>query len=236
MPAIRSALLLLLLSPAIAHAQTRLRGDSGAVAAVERMLAAVGGRELWAGARTLFLEYRGHVLTPRALVDTELAWRDLREPNERIDHQGDGITRARAFTTSSGWRSQGGATRTLTPLEHERMLAFWPRDFYTLFRRFALADPDLHVFWVTPGRVIVHSARQGEIGWFEIDSNGAPIRWGTLDDGIALEYVYGPLRSFGRVRFPAWGARLDGGWRWEYARVELSPSAIPDSLLARPAR
>jgi hypothetical protein len=217
-----------------AAAQRGLRGDSAAVAMVERMLAATGGREVWAGARTLRMEYRGRVVTPRALEDREVAWRDLREPNERLEHHGRGVARASAFTPTGGWRTRSGVTRAMTALEHERMLGFWPRDFYTLFHRFAVADPDLHVIALGPGKVVVHSARQGEVGWFEIDSEGAPVRWGTLDDGAPLEYVYGPLRSFGRVRFPAWGARLDGGWRWEYSVVELDAAPIPDSLLRMP--
>lgn len=229
-----SCLGILVLTVRPAAAQTVLRGDSSAVAAIERMLAATGGRELWAASRTLHLEYRARIVRPRAADDVEVAWRDLREPNERIEHRGEVAPRAGGFTLAGGWRTRDGVTRPMTELEHQRAVTFWPRDFYTLFRRFAVADPDLHVIELTPGRIIVQSARQGEIGWFEVASDGAPIRWGTLDDGVMLVYVYGPMRSFGRVRYPTWGARLDGLWRWEYTRVELDSAAIPASLLAPP--
>lgn len=217
-------------------AQASLRGDSGAVAAIERMLAATGGRDLWVQAHSMHLTYVGQVVTPRAVTDTEVAWRDLRQPNERIEHRGDGIDRVGVFTPSFGWRVRQGSYRPMTELEHDFALTFWARDFYTLLRRFAIRDPDLYVRSVPgqPLRVVVHSRSQGEVGWWEIATDGAIIRWGTVYAGAPLEYVYGPMRSFGRVSFPAWGARLDGGWRFEYTQVELHPTPIPESLLRPP--
>jgi hypothetical protein len=227
----------MLFLPAVSRsAAAQVRGDSAASAAVERMLAALGGREVWALSRTLVLEYHGWVVTPRAAADTEVAWRDLREPNQRIEHRAGGAWRASAFTPRGGWRHRGGVVQPMSELAHRTALSFWPRDFYTLLRRFAVNDPDLFVTMLPPIRVVVSSVAQGELGWFEIASDGAIVRWGTLDEGEALEYVYGPMQSFGRVRFPAWGASLDGRWRFAYGRVELSADPVPDSLLVQPAR
>lgn len=211
----------------------QLRGDSTAVAAVDRMLEAVGGRRPWAEGRTLHLVYRAWLTQPRAQMITERAWRDLWEPNQRIELHGDSVSVTSVMTAEGGWRTRNGRrAENAELLVRDRV--YWWRDYYTLFHRFAVRDPDLSITTAGENRVVVHSDRQGEIGWFEIASDGAPVRWGTLDGGEPLVYVYGPLRDFGRIRFPAWGANLDGTWRFEYAAVSLTPDPIASALLAPP--
>lgn len=60
------------------------------------------------------------------------------------------------------------------------------------------------------------------------------MKWGAISEGEPLEYVYGPLQDFGPIRFPAWGAAVDGTWRFEYAAVALDAQAIPAAKLQRP--
>jgi hypothetical protein len=223
-------LLVLLLAPFV---KAQLRGEAEAVAAVERMLAATGGKKAWAAARSIQIEYHGWRVSPQALQVTERAWQDLRQPNQRFEWKGAGLDVVAVLTPARGGRVRAGVFQALSEQEHRNELNFWPRDFYTLFYRFAVGDPDLYVQMRAP-KVVVRSNTQGELGWFEIDSAGAPVRWGTLNGGAPLEYVYGPLKSFGTVRFPAWGADLTGRWRFDYAKVELSAEALPDTLLALP--
>ena len=215
-------------------AQTRLTGDSSAVAAIARMIEATGGRELWVNAHSMYLEYRGITRASRTLPDVERAWRDLRAPRLRIEHDAGELSRTTVFDGSDGWRRSSAGLSDLTPLQRLGLVAFWPRDFYNLFRRLALPDSDLFVRSFPP-KVAVLSRTQGEIGWFEIGTDGSIIRWGTLDDADHLEYVYGPMRAFGPLRFPAWGAQVNAAWRWEYDQVELSDRPLADSLFARPS-
>ena len=214
-----------------APARGQLRGDAEATASVERMLEAIGGREAWSSGRTLELTYRGW-WPDRPGEVLERAWRDLADANQRIEIEADTVDVVYVLTADQGWTSRNDSTRILgedTLREHR---AFWPRDFYTLLRRLARSDPDLWVSSAGEQRIAVYSERQGEIGWFEIASGGGIVRWGTVDRGEPLEYVYGPMRDFGPLRFPAWGASLDGSWRFEYERVALSGGPIPSELLA----
>lgn len=229
------ALLIGLTVAAAGGAEAQLRGDAEAVAAVERMIEAVGGRELWTESRTLELDYRARAKGVDGVV-VERAWRDLTRAEQRIEIERAGNDLVVVLTETAGWRARGDS---VTAMPHDAVAQhrlFWPKDYYTLIRRFAVEDPDLWVEYVEDrARVVVFSETHGELGWWEVASDGAIERWGTVNMGEPLEYVYGPMRDFGGgLRFPAWGASLDGGWRFEYTRAVLSPEAMDRSLLARP--
>ena len=197
------------------------------------MLEAIGGAEAWASGRTLELTYRGW-WTDRPGDVIERAWRDLAHPNQRIEIEAASVDVAVVLTADQGWRTRNDSTTTLGDDVLREHRGFWPKGLLHPSAPLARSDPDL---WVSSGgeqRVVVHSERQGEIGWFEIASDGGIVRWGTVDRGEPLEYVYGPMRDFGPLRFPAWGASLDGSWRFEYERVVLSDAPIPGALLAVP--
>jgi hypothetical protein len=198
------------------------------------MIQAIGGRDLWTTHPTLELEYRVWLVNPHAQRATEIAWRDLTTPTQHILVRGDSVTRVTALTSSGAWRSRNGVVQRVSEPQVRQMHMFWYRDFYTLLRRFAESDRDLYISSAEDRRFIVHSDKHGELGWFEIASDGAPVRWGTLDEGQPLVYVYGPMRQFGAIRFPAWGANLDGTWRFEYARISLHREPIAPALLAPP--
>jgi len=216
-------------APAAAQSQ-RLRGDEAAVVAVERMLEAFGGAEAWAEARTLYLEYRVQRTEPDEDL-TERAWRDLQRPNQRIEMQSPSAPFVWVFSEGGGWVERDGATRELSDAGRLSALGFWPYDFYTMLHRFAAADPHLVLSLETPRRVRVRSGIGEDLGWWEIDSRGALLRWGAMSDGEPLEYVYGPIRSFGAINFPAWGAATDGSWRFDYTTVTVSPAPIDPALL-----
>lgn len=187
-----------------------------------------------ADARTLYLEYRGW----RTDLDgplMERAWRDLREPNQRIELTGPSLEVKWAFTRQSGWAKRKAGVTPISAELHAGALADWPFDFYTIIRRFAVADQRFALEFIAPLRVLVKSAAGADWGWWEIDADGALLRWGaTFADGETVEYVYGPIRDYGGVRFPAWGAATDGAWRFEYAEVRLSPEPIAAELLTAP--
>lgn len=211
----------------------RLEGDPQAVALIERMLERLGGAQTWVNGRTLYLDYRVWRTDPDEHL-TERAWRDLREPNQRIELASPSAPLTWVFTPQAGWVSRATGTATLSQVRHASAVKDWPFDFYTIIRSFAVADDRLTLQFVAPRRVRVKSAAGADWGWWEIDASGAPIKWGVAFDDGPVEYVYGPIREFGDLRFPAWGAAVDGSWRFEYAEVRLSPEPIPAALLAKP--
>lgn len=212
--------------------------DPEAQGRVDRMILALGGHEIWGRARSMQLRYQG-VMQFAAPVgskdDVETAWRDLQEPNERIEHKAEGIARLRIMTTKGTWRVRDGTLSTLPPQQHAAAQLFWRRDFYTMLRRLAAHDAGLVLRLEKPNRVAVASPAGESLGWFEIDERGLLMKWGTSDDdGSALEYVYGPLGQYGPIRFPRWVASVDGRWRADYAHVSLSEQPLDPPLLTPP--
>ncbi len=213
--------------------ERRLQGDPQAVTLIERMLEQFGGIDTWAAARTLHLEYRVWRTEPDEQL-SERAWRDLQEPNQRIDLVSPSAPLTWVFGPASGWVARQTGVAVLSEKRRAEAVADWPFDFYTLIRAFAVADQRLRLRFVAPRRVLVSTATGDDWGWWEIDSSGALIKWGvTFGDG-PVEYVYGPIRKFDNIAFPAWGANVDGSWRFEYTKVELSTQPIPAALLAQP--
>ncbi|MGE0046437.1 MAG: hypothetical protein AB7J28_06555 [Hyphomonadaceae bacterium] len=225
-------LLVAAFAPAGAAAQD-LRGDPRAVAAVERMFERFGGRDVWASARTIHVEYNVWRTEPDEHL-IERAWRDMRTPNQRIEMQSPSAPFVWAFTPESAWVERGGVARAISAENHANALGFWPYDFYTMLHRLAAGDEEIELAFEAPRRVLARSRAGADWGWWEIDANGALLRWGAPDGDDTLEYVYGPVRRFGPIAFPTWGAATNGSWRFEYARIELSDEPIDAALLAQP--
>ncbi len=213
--------------------QNQLQGDPEAVALIEKMLARLGGKDIWSRSRSLYIEYHGWRKNPAQAV-IEKAWRDLQQPNQRMEIEGTLSDLILVFTPDSSWISRNGEVRAGDESAHRADLDFWPYDFYTVIHNLATADQRLVLEFEPPMRVNILNQDREDWGWWEIDDTGAPIRWGANYEGEVLEYVYGPVRSFGNVSFPAWGTAVDGFWRFEYVEVDVDSNPIPDSYLRYP--
>ncbi len=221
------------LSPSRASAQTpRLQGDGEAISAVQRMLERLGGREIWARTRSLYTEFEGWRTSPTEPV-VEKAWWDFAQSRQRYELEARSFYKTFALSPQGSWSNNSGmVTRDDSPTHRARLDLF---PFLTLPSLHGLAAGDARVIlgWAAPNRVIMRSIDGRERSWWEIDESGAPIRWGTVSiDGSNVEYVYGPLRPFGNVNYPAWGAKTDGSFRFNYTAFELSSQSIAFSVAA----
>ncbi len=227
-----------LLGPQSEAQELGLQGDPEAVAAIERMLERFGGREVWARGRTLYVSYDGWRTDPYEPV-LERAWRDLVEPRQYAEYEGRSFLRIFALSPQGSWTDRDGEITRRDAGEHHAAVERYPYGFYTSLRSFAVADPRLRLEWQAPDRVIVRTEDGRERGWWQIDRTGAPIKWGAGAPPDAVEYVYGPMRAFGNISFPAWGAAVDGFWRWDYLEIDVSTEPLPDDVLSalqRPGR
>lgn len=220
--------------PAVAAEGPRLQGDPQAVAAIERMLERLGGREVWARTRTLYVEYDGWRTRPNEPV-VERGWRDLTEPRQRSEYEGRSFLTTYGLSPTQGWLDRDGKIELFDAEHHAATVERYPFGFYSSIRTFAVADPRIRLAWQEPDRVIVRTVDGRERGWWQIDSTGAPIKWGAgTPGGDSVEYVYGPVRAYGNVNFPAWGASQDGWWRWDYVRIDVSTQPMPASVSVEP--
>lgn len=206
-----------------------LVGDPEAVASVDRMIKRLGGKEIWSGARSLYLEYHGWRIEPNEPV-VERAWRDLKEPYQHVIFEGRSFDTKFSMTPKASWLTRISGQRRFTEEEHAVNLDFWNFDFYTIICNLASGDERIAVKMSEDGRILITGPDGADWGWFEIDGTGQPVRWGAPDGDEALEYIYGPVKSFGNVNFPAWGTARDGFWRFEYVVVDVSRDPIPIKL------
>jgi hypothetical protein len=212
-------LLLLLTTPA----QAQLRGDPAAIALGERMVAAIGGRAVWAEARSLHIveeAWPAGADTPSRDVFT----RDLRSPRIRVDYPGGTLVLA----AGGSWRSENGKVERWE--RSARFAANWGSNVYVLYHRLAAGDAALELRPGGERRFEVHEDGR-RIATFETTAGGAPVRWirHGPDGAVTEQWIYGPPARFGPVTFPAWGARIDGTERFFYREVRLSTVAAPDS-------
>jgi hypothetical protein len=230
-------LLLLVAAPVAAQPLPALQGDAEAIARIERMFARLGGRPAWAGARSMYIHYRQLSSAARPGEGEERAWRDIASPRERLewhrtDYDGQRRTWGHGFDDAGGWRREGEALRRYAPDEHAASLAFWQRDFYTMFRRMAAGDPVLRYRFTAPHRIEVTDPAGAALGWWDIDQGGTLLRWGAADsDGGPLSYIYGPYKAYGAIAFPAWGSSSDGLYRFEYLDFAIGPRTLPDAII-----
>ena len=224
-----------LLLPTVAAAQatsSTMAGTPEALAAADRLVEQVGGREVWARARSLRVVERVHHSQYGGPIRAEYS-RDLVRPARHARLEGPGLQREDAWDATSGWAVRDGVVSDLAPDRLSAEVAGWAQEPYRVYRLLATRDPGVRVSLADGNRLVVHYADGRTLCWFVLDSSGAPMKWGNVWDGRINEAIYGPLTQFGALRMPAWGTSVDASWRFEY--VEASVSDAPLTLPPRPS-
>ena len=70
------------------------------------------------------------------------------------------------------------------------------------------------------------------LNWFHLNQRGEPMLFGTWESEAAT--VFGPLAASGQIKYPKWGARPDGSWRYEIVRLTTSETTPPDISFTKP--
>ncbi len=226
------AVFIVLLSPLTVStvAADSLRGDPEAIVLAEKMIERLGGAEIWSQTRALYLEYDGWRADTSQAVE-ERAWRDLQEPRQRVIFEGRRSDVIFSLTPETSWLEiSDREPRLFNKDEHESNLSFWNFDFYTIIHNLARGDQRIRLEFEAPQIVRIKGPNGADWGWFQIDDPGQPVRWGAKFGDDVLEYIYGPVKAFGNVNFPAWGTAANGFWRFDYNKVDVSRSPIPIAI------
>lgn len=205
--------------------------DPDAVRMARAMMAAMGDRRLWVNATWLYVQESAHYAA-RPGAHTAEYWRRFDAPGYWGRVEGPAFSSRSAFDRTGGWVFRNGV---LTELSRERLqeqVGWWPREIYTMYHRLAKEERSLrlHTVPANPRRFLVLDDATGEdLCWFEVGGDGAIAKWFTRFGTTEVEYLYGPLKQFGPIRMPAWGALVDGSFRFFYDAAELraSPPAAP---------
>jgi len=189
------------------------------------MLEGLGGREVWASARTLYVRERAFPASLDEPITAEF-WRDLEIPAYRSLIEGASIRRETRWSEKGGWVIRNGVRSELTEDDIRTNISEWRQEPYVMYHKLAIRDSSLHLKLVDDNRLEIFDGENGKLlCWFVVDASGALLIWGNYYEGKVSEHVYGPLRDFGRVRMPAWGTSTTGSWRFEYE--DVVPMAEP---------
>ena len=209
--------------PSLTHAE--LQGDPQATALAAEMVEALGGREAWANARWLYTAERSFHENYKLALDYQ-GWRDLGEPRgwNRVDSSE--LSYEQGWTKGQGWRLRNGEFQAFSDDRLNSEVSFWPREIYIMYHRFANGDARLKLTSTGERSFSVENAETGTaLGEFKISKEGGPLVWSSGDGEDDVTYVYGPLAEFDGVSLPAWGAQLDGSWRFNYVAARLTNEA-----------
>lgn len=217
------ATLTLFLFSISSHAQ--LRGDGDAIALAEQIVESIGGREVWSAIRSL------HVLeNSRSINGSGIRgefWRDLIEPQERYTLLNqDGMEVEFWWNENGVYQLVNGERQTLPGTLHDEVQDYWHGEIYVMYRRLAVGDADLELAMVSDNSFTARSKSEDRLlGEFWVNQDGELYRWRHAD---GTEYIYGPMKQFGDIRFPDWGTQVDGSWSFYYE--EVVPSSMPPNV------
>lgn len=199
-----------------------LEGDPKALHRVELMFETMGGREVWANARSLYtMERARHPAYGDGIIAS--FWRDLEKPGEyaRLSHKN--LDVSYAWNEREGWISRNGELRDFNDDEMKERRYYWGREIYTLYRQLAKGERKLTVRSVEPNGFYVLDETGDKVGEFRLTPRGDLYFWQQLGGDNPVAYVYGPHKDFGEISFPDWGTATDGGWGFYYVQVKPSP-------------
>ncbi|MBT4160894.1 MAG: hypothetical protein HOC70_17075 [Gammaproteobacteria bacterium] len=213
-----------------------LDGDAKALERVEAMLVTIGGREVWAKARSLYTVERARHPAYGDGIEASF-WRNLEEPGEYAHLIHTELDVNYGWNTEGGWISRNGELRDFTKDEMTERRFYWDREVYTLYHQLAKGERKLTVRSVEPNGFYVLDDKGEKIGIFRLTADGDLYLWEQIGGDDPVAYVYGPHKDFGRVSFPDWGTATDGGWGFYYIQVRPSPKHFSANVdIAKPVK
>jgi hypothetical protein len=157
-----------------------------ALAEIERLLSATGGRERWAKLRSV--EFETVFQTEGFTIPTH-QWYVLDEPWVRIDHRLQGRKNLVVLTPEEIWQNDAVSVERLGYHEHSSLLLAHQRWLPRVLHELAREGSTLGAELGAGGRLAISDDR-GPLCWIELGEDGRPLRLGW--DGIdaeTFEYV-----------------------------------------------
>lgn len=199
---------------------------------VERLLAAVGGRERWAAlTSTTNVSQQNRATDPAVIVST--IWLDFRAPRFRIENRGERFHSWRAVVNGQGWvRRNDGTVGDISPTTLNEDVRWYGAHVYRSLHRMAARDAALTYGVGHAGRLEVFEHGQRMI-WFRLDTRGEPYAFGQWEDEAGT--ICGPWEVMvDGVRHPIWTSTPDGTWRARLQSLEVD-TPYRDADFRRPA-
>lgn len=209
----RSTLVVLLLLIGLASAKAYAT-DAKAKAEIEKMLAAVGGRDIWRDASGFEMtEILYDAGTPLPVIRRYAV--DFRSPRIKETSVGSGLRRTNALNDVEGWTDENGVLMSWPAERHARWRSFWPGIPTRIFHLVASNDPSVTAKW--RDGVLDFYIGGDRVVWIGLDENGVPVAYGRADRHTETHFLGKPMR-YGDVTL--WSEATEPGGEWRVVMVD----------------
>ena len=191
----------------------------------------MGGREAWSKVKFVHVEAIHDDVTIRDSFTNKI-WNDFSAPRVRLEAKNAPIDRRRAISDGTGWRLRDGERSVLTPEQYEDERSWWEANVYRTLHRLAVKDQDLEPRAIGENRLEIFRRDGKRLNWFVLNQRGEPMLFGIWESEAGT--AFGPLASSGAIKYPKWGARPDGSWRYEILRLVTYEAAPADISFSNP--
>jgi hypothetical protein len=199
--------------------------DAGPARA-EQLLIAMGGRAAWSKVKFVHVEAVHDDVSIRDSYTNKI-WNDFTAPRVRFEAKNAQMDRRSAIDGAAGWRWRDGERKEMTPEQFESERSWWEANIYRTLHRLAVKDSELSARAVGENRLEIFRSDGKRLNWFILNQRGEPMLFGTWASEAGT--TFGPLASSGEIKYPKWGARPDGSWRYEIVRLEAAEK-VPDAI------
>ena len=205
--------------------------DDAGMQRAEALLAAMGGREAWSKVRFVHVEAMHDDVNIREPFTNQI-WNDFSAPRVRLEAKNGQIDRRRGIADGKGWRVRDGVRSELTAEDYEDERSWWEANIYRTLHRLAIRDPDLQARPVGEHRLEIFRRDGKRLNWFVLNQRGEPMLFGTWDSEAGT--AFGPVAPSGAIKYPKWGGRPDGSWRYEIVRLTTADTVPADISFTEP--
>ncbi|MGE0587703.1 MAG: hypothetical protein AB7O48_03960 [Cyclobacteriaceae bacterium] len=187
--------------------------------AADQLLESLGGREIWASTKILYVKEKAF---PESLFHPVTAefWHNLEKPAYHSIIVGHDFRQETVWDENSGWINRNGMKKEISNDDITQEIGDWSQQPYVVYHKLAIRDPLIHLV-LKDGDLQIYEGDGGRLlCWFRMDAHGRLLMWGNYYKGEIIEHVYGPTKPIGEYVMPAWGTATKGSWRFEYLELK----------------
>jgi len=195
---------------------------------VERMLEAVGGREVWANATGFTMVETLHAEGYELPIYREY-WVDFESPRIMERATGRGLRQVQALNGNSGWTLNNGELRQWNDAEVAGWASFWPGIPTRVFHLLASDDPSVEPR-LRDGVIDIFVDGVRAV-WIGTDAGGTPVVYGREDRHTDSHFLGRPLQ-YGDVTL--WSEASEPGGDWHVVMIDYALLTEPHGVTFAP--
>ena len=219
-----AAALLFLFSSSAVLAQTQ----ADAKAAVDRLLAQLGGAPVWGAAKGAYI-YEVHVSQWARLPYTHQVWIDFEIPRVLVRIENHDLRQLRALNMIDGWWVQEGRIEPYSPDFMADEVRRWLASTYRILHLAAKGDDNLT--YSLAGDVLEFQLEDKPVLRFTLDDWGRPVSYSRFNNEFASETLLGAIEEYGNVGMWKFVQTTDGALVSHNLKFELLPDGPRISFL-----